>query len=81
MKIENMPTKLGQIVGEFVVIHYLQAIPLFKVLMKRHLKPNGFFKNGNELILGNGKIEFSLGASYFAKGIDFESVKYKFNDC
>jgi hypothetical protein len=26
MKIENMPTKLGQIVGEFVVIHYLQAI-------------------------------------------------------
>jgi hypothetical protein len=48
--------------------------------MKRHLKPNGFFKNGNELILGNGKIEFSLGASYFAKGepIDFESVKYKF---
>jgi hypothetical protein len=22
MKIENMPTKLGQIVGEFLVIHY-----------------------------------------------------------
>jgi hypothetical protein len=36
--------------------------------MKRHLKPNGFFKKWNELILGNGKIEFSLGASYFAKG-------------
>ena len=37
-------------------------------------------KKGNELILGNGKIETYLGASYFAKGqpIDFENVKYKF---
>jgi hypothetical protein len=43
MKIENMPTKLGQIVGEFRGDTLLQAIPLFKVLMKRHLKPNGFF--------------------------------------
>ena len=36
-------------------------------------------------ILGNGKIETSMGASYFVKGvpIDFERVKYKFTavDC
>jgi hypothetical protein len=53
--------KISQIVGEFLVIHYL--LTLFKVLMKRHLKPNGFLKNGNELILGNGKNRISLGAS------------------
>lgn len=42
-------------------------------------------KRGNELILGNGKIETYLGRSYFAKDtpIDFEKVKYKFTtvDC
>jgi hypothetical protein len=64
MKIENMPTKLGQIVGEFLVIHYCKLYLIQGANEKRHLKPNGFFKNGNELILGNGKIEFSLGASY-----------------
>jgi hypothetical protein len=68
MKIENMPTKIGQIVGEFRGDTLFASYTLFKVLVKkRHLKPNGFLKSGNELILGNGKIEFSLGASYLQK--------------
>ncbi|HAT79959.1 MAG TPA: hypothetical protein DCS17_00615, partial [Flavobacterium sp.] len=53
-----------------------------KVVFKN---PMAFLKSGNELILGNGKIETYLGASYFAKGepIDFENVKYTFKplDC
>jgi hypothetical protein len=42
-------------------------------------------KRGEDLILGDGKIETYLGASYFAKGkpIDFDNVKFKFTtvDC
>jgi hypothetical protein len=39
-----------------------------------------FLKRGNELILGNGKIQTTMGASYFVKGspIDFDRVKFKF---
>ena len=37
------------------------------------------------LVLGNGKMETSMGATYFVKGepIDFENIKYKFStvDC
>jgi hypothetical protein len=44
-----------------------------------------FLKLGNELILGNGKIETIMGTSYFVKeeSINFDSVKYKFSkvDC
>ena len=44
-----------------------------------------FLKRDNQLILGNGKIETTMGASYFIKGdpIDYDNVKYKFNivDC
>ena len=44
-----------------------------------------FLKRGSELILGNGEIETTMGASYFVKGkpIDFDNVKYKFTvvDC
>ncbi|WP_338407273.1 hypothetical protein [uncultured Flavobacterium sp.] len=47
--------------------------------------PMAFLKLGNELILGNGKIETIMGTSYFVKeeSINFDSVKYKFSkvDC
>jgi hypothetical protein len=82
MKIENMPTKLGQIVGEFRGDTLFASYTFIQGAneKKTFKNPMAFLKNGNELILGNGKIEFSLGASYFAKDepIDFERVKYKF---
>ncbi|MBX9889231.1 MAG: hypothetical protein K2Y30_14985 [Flavobacteriaceae bacterium] len=82
MKIENMPTKLGQIVGEFRGDTLFASYTFIQGTneKKTFKNPMAFLKNGNELILGNGKIEFALGASYFAKGepIDFENVKYKF---
>lgn len=87
MKLSNMPIKTGKIGGElkgdtlFVEYTFIQGTN-DKVVFKN---PMALLKKGNELILGNGKIETYLGASYFKKGepIDFENVKYKFNptDC
>jgi hypothetical protein len=82
MKIENMPTKSGEIVGEFRGDTLFASYTFIQGdnTKKTFKNPMAFLKSGDELILGNGKIEFSLGASYFAKGepIDFENVKYKF---
>lgn len=87
MKIENMPPKIGDIKGEF------RGDTLFadysfiegKNENKIFKNPLAILKNGEELILGNGKIENYLGSTYFVKGvpIDFEKVKYKFKtvDC
>jgi hypothetical protein len=87
MKFLDMPIKVGKIAGEF------RGDTLFadytfnqgtndKVTFKN---PIALLKKGEELILGNGKIETYLGASYFAKGkpIDFDNVKFKFTtvDC
>lgn len=87
MKIFNMPKKVGEITGEF---HgdTLFASYTFTEGTNTELtfkNPMALLKRGNELILGNGEIETSMGASYFVKGkpIDFDRVKYKFTavDC
>ena len=87
MKLVNMPIKVGKISGEFrgdtlfADYSFIQGTN-DKVVFKN---PMAFLKSGKQFILGNGKIETYLGASYFAKGepIDFENVKYKFDpiDC
>jgi hypothetical protein len=87
MKLVNMPIKVGKISGEFrgdtlfADYSFIQGTN-DKVVFKN---PMAFLKSGKKFILGNGKIETYLGASYFAKGepIDFENVKYKFDpiDC
>ncbi|MFV5694945.1 hypothetical protein ACM55G_05835 [Flavobacterium sp. LB3P122] len=87
MKFFNMPKKVGKIAGEyrgdtlFASYTFIQGT-YDKITYKN---PMAFLKRGNELILGNGKIETTMGASYFVKGvpIDFERVKYKFTsvDC
>lgn len=82
MKIINTPKKVGKIAGEFrgdtlfVAYTFIQGAN-DKVTFKN---PMALLKRGNELILGNGKIETTMGASYFVKGepIDFDNVKYKF---
>lgn len=87
MKLADMPVKLGKIAGEFrgdtlfVAYTFIQG-DNDKVTFKN---PMAFLKRGDQLILGNGEIETTMGASYFVKGkpIDFENVKYKFSsvDC
>lgn len=87
MKIIDMPKKVGEIAGEFRGDTLFAAYTFIqgandKVTFKN---PMAFLKRGNELILGNGKIQTTMGASYFVKGtpIDFDRVKYKFTnvDC
>jgi len=87
MKVFNKAEKIGKIAGEFrgdtlFVDYSFTLVANDKVIYKN---PMAMLKRGNELILGNGKIETYLGASYFAKGqpIDFDNVKYKFTpvDC
>jgi hypothetical protein len=79
MAIANMPKKVGEIAGEF------HGDTLFAYTEKTYKNPMAFLKRGNQLILGDGKIQITLGASHFVKGepIDFERVKYKFTavDC
>ncbi len=87
MKFFNMPKKVGKIAGEFsgdtlfASYTFIQGTDE-KITFKN---PMAFLKRGNELILGNGKIQTTMGASYFVKGspIDFERVKFKFTtvDC
>ncbi|WP_366184482.1 hypothetical protein [Flavobacterium ovatum] len=87
MQILNMPKKVGEIVGEFrgdtLFASYTFTQGANKEITFKN--PMAFLKRGKELILGNGKIENYMGASYFVKGepIDFERVKYKFTtvDC
>jgi hypothetical protein len=87
MKVFNKAEKVGKITGEFrgdtlFVDYSFTLVANDKVTYKN---PLALLKRGSELILGNGKIETYLGASYFAKGepIDFDRVKYKFTtvDC
>lgn len=87
MKVFDKAEKVGTIAGEYrgdtlFVDYSFTLAENDKVFYKN---PMALLKSGNELILGNGKIETYMGASYFAKGqpIDFERVKYKFSpvDC
>jgi hypothetical protein len=81
MTVFERAKKVGKIAGEFrgdtLFVDYSFVSGTDKASYKN---PMALLKKGNELILGNGKIETYLGTSYFAKGqpIDFENVKYKF---
>ncbi|MFV8324980.1 hypothetical protein [Flavobacterium sp. ZS1P14] len=87
MKFFNMPKKVGKIAGEFRGDTLFASYTFIQGTYDKitYKNPMAFLKRGNELILGNGKIETTMGASYFVKGepIDFERVKYKFTtvDC
>ncbi len=87
MKFFKMPKKVGEIIGEFRGDTLFASYTFIegtneKITFKN---PMAFLKRGDELFLGNGKIQTTMGASYFVKGIpiDFESVKFKLKpvDC
>ncbi|GIZ09816.1 hypothetical protein [Flavobacterium sp. UMI-01] len=82
MNIANHQKKIGEIAGEYRG-DTLFASYTFTLEKKPEItfkNPMAFLKRNDTLVLGNGKIETSMGASYFAKGspIDFDRVKYKF---
>jgi hypothetical protein len=87
MMVFDMPVKHGEIAGEFRGDTLFASYTFIQggYEKKTYKNPMAFLKKGDQLILGNGKIEMAMGASYFAKGepIDFERVKYKLTkvDC
>lgn len=82
MALFNSPKKIGEIAGEFrgdtLFASYTFTLKGNKNTTFKN--PMAFLKRGDQLILGNGEIETTMGASYFVKGkpIDFDNVKYKF---
>lgn len=87
MKFFKMPTKTGKIAGEFRGDTLFASYTFIEGDNKKitFKNPMAFLKRGEELILGNGEIQTTMGASYFVKGkpIDFERVKFKLTtvDC
>lgn len=87
MRAFNRAVKIGKIAGEFkgdtLFVAYTFVLESNKEMTYKN--PMAFLKRGDQLILGNGEIETTMGASYFVKGkpIDFDRVKYKFSkvDC
>ncbi|WP_367754607.1 hypothetical protein [Flavobacterium sp. WC2430] len=87
MSLYANPKKVGKIKGEFhgdtllVDYSFYQGADKAKIFTN----PMAFLKRGDSLILGNGKIEYYFGKSYFVKGqpIDYDNVKYKLTsvDC
>ena len=84
MKMENQPAKDGKISGEFRgdTLFADYTFVLGGNTKTTFRNPMAFLKKGNQLVLGNGQIQTTMGASYFVKGkpIDFEHVKYKFDE-
>ncbi len=87
MKFFNMPKKVGKIAGKFSGDTLFASYTFIQGTDEKitYKNPMAFLKRGDKLILGNGKIQTTMGASYFVKGspIDFERVKFKFTtvDC
>lgn len=86
MKFFKKPKKVGKIAGEFSGDTLFTSYTFFQGTDQKltYKNPMAFLKRGNELILGNGEIQTTMGASYFIKGtLDFERVKFKFTtvDC
>lgn len=82
IKFFDAPQKVGKIAGEFSGDTLFASYTFIqgdnkKVTFKN---PMAFLKRGDQLILGNGKMQTTMGATYFVKDspIDFESVKFKF---
>jgi len=82
MSVADLPKRVGDIQGEFrgdtLFVDY--SFKQGASDSKSFKNPMAFLKKGEELILGNGEIETTMGVTYFVKGkpIDFEKVKYKF---
>jgi hypothetical protein len=82
MHVFNKPNMIGELSGEVRGDTLFTSYTYYEEgnKSKTYKNPMAFLKRGNELILGNGKIDYALGGSYFVKDqpIDFDNVKYNF---
>ena len=87
MKVAKAPERTGEVAGEFkgdtLFIDYTFVDTANKDTKFKN--PMALLKRDNQLILGNGKMQTTMGVTYLVKDkpIDFENVKYKFSavDC
>ncbi|TPG41682.1 hypothetical protein [Flavobacterium pectinovorum] len=83
MKVANAAERTGEVAGEFhgdtLFVDYTFVDTANK--NTKFKNPMALLKRDNQLILGNGKMQTTMGVTYLVKDkpIDFENVKYKFN--
>jgi len=82
MKVAKAPQRTGEVTGEFkgdtLFIDYTFTDTEHKDTKFKN--PMALLKRENQLILGNGTMQTTMGVTYLVKDkpIDFENVKYKF---
>ena len=83
MKVANAPERTGEVAGEFkgdtLFVDY--TFTDSKNKNTNFKNPMALLKRDNQLILGNGTMQTTMGVTYLVKDkpIDFENVKYKFS--
>lgn len=83
MKVANAPERTGEVAGEFkgdtLFVDYTFTDTEHKETKFKN--PMAFLKRNNQLILGNGTMQTTMGVTYLVKDkpIDFDTVKYKFD--
>lgn len=83
MKVAPSTVRTGEVTGEFhgdtLFVDYTFVDSVNK--NKTFKNPMAFLKKDNQLILGNGTMQTTMGVTYLVKDkpIDFERVKYKFS--
>ena len=83
MKVAPSTVRTGEVAGEFhgdtLFIDYTFKDNVNKD--KTFKNPMALLKRNNQLILGNGTMQTTMGVTYLVKDkpIDFDNVKYKFD--
>jgi len=80
MRVAGSPEKVGKVKGEFHGDTLFVDYSFFEGKNKTFKNPMAFLKKEAQLILGNAKMQTTMGVTYIVKDepIDFERVKYKF---
>ena len=82
MNVFNEPKMIGEISGQFrgdtLICAYTFILEPNKEITYKN--PMAFLKRKNMIILGNGKLEYNMGGTYFTSVIDFDDAKYKFTN-
>ncbi|MFZ0597195.1 MAG: hypothetical protein WAM46_09455 [Flavobacterium sp.] len=83
MKVAAATERTGEITGEFRGDTLFADYTFVEVTNKTKTfkNPMAFLKQDNQLILGNGTMQTTMGVTYLVKDkpIDFDRVKYKFS--
>lgn len=86
MKVTGAAERTGEIKGEFHGDTLFADYTFTEGTNKKTFKnPMAFLKKDKQFVLGNGKMQTTMGVTYLVKDepIDFDRVKYKFDsvDC